>query len=53
MKSQKNTKEMYLEKLIKQLRKAPCLYGWQRENVARNIKICEMQIKIRDKCHRS
>jgi len=40
---------MYLEKLIKQLKKAECFYEWQRKNVAINVKICEMQIKIRDK----
>ena len=40
---------MYLEKLIKQLQTAPCIYAWQRKNVEINIKICQMQIKIRDK----
>ena len=39
---------MYLEKLIKKLKKATCIHKWQKENVAINIKICEMQIKIRD-----
>ena len=39
---------MYLEKLIKQLKKADCLHTWEKRNVAINIKICEMQIKIRD-----
>ena len=43
---------MYLEKLIKQLEKAPCIYGWQRKNVDINIKICKMQIDIRDKAKR-
>ena len=40
---------MYLEKLIKKLKEANCLHGWQKKNVAINIAICEMQIKIRDK----
>ena len=39
---------MYLEKLIKQLEKASCVHRWQRDNVAINIKICKMQIIIRD-----
>jgi len=39
---------MYIEKLIKRLKSAPCIYPWQRRNVERNIRICEMQIKIRD-----
>jgi len=39
---------MYLEKLIKQLEKASCIHKWQKINVAINIKICKMQIKIRD-----
>jgi hypothetical protein len=39
---------MYLEKLIKKLKQAPCMTEWQRRNVAINIAICEMQIKIRD-----
>jgi hypothetical protein len=40
---------MYLEKLIQKLQKATCLHGWQRKNVDINIKICKMQIKIRNK----
>ena len=39
---------MYLEKLIKKLKEASCTYRWQRQNVEINIKICEMQIEIRD-----
>lgn len=39
---------MYLEKLIKKLKEAPCMTDEDRKNVAINIKICEMQIKIRD-----
>ena len=39
---------MYLEKLIKKLKQASYLHGWQKKNVAINIAICEMQIKIRD-----
>ena len=40
---------MYLEKLIKKLKEASCLHTWEKDNVAINIAICEMQIKIRDK----
>lgn len=40
---------MYLEKLIKKLKEAPCSLAWEKRNVAINIAICEMQIKIRDK----
>jgi len=40
---------MYLEKLIKKLESAPCNYKWQKINVAINIKICKMQIGIREK----
>ena len=39
---------MYLEKLIKKLKKVDCLHTWEKKNVAINIKICEMQIEIRD-----
>ena len=39
---------MYLEMLIEQLKKAPCTYRWQKRNVRINIRICEMQIRIRD-----
>ena len=39
---------MYLEKLIKKLKEANCSLEWERRNVAINIAICEMQIKIRD-----
>ena len=37
------------EEKEKKLKEANCLHGWQRRNVAINIAICEMQIKIRDK----
>jgi len=40
---------VYLEKLIKKLQKAPSMTQGDRQNVAINIAICEMQIKIRDK----
>ena len=40
---------MHLEKLIKKLKEASCTYSWQRRNVATNIKICEMQIGIRNR----
>ena len=40
---------MYLEKLIKKLKQAPCMTAKDEKNVAINIAICEMQIKIRDK----
>ena len=40
---------MPLEKLIQQLKRATCTTREERENVATNIKICEMQIEIRDK----
>jgi len=40
---------MYLEKLIKKLKESPCLTREDKKNVDINIKICEMQIKIRDK----
>jgi len=40
---------MYLEKLIKELKRAKCYSKWEKVNVDINIKICEMQIKIRDK----
>jgi len=41
--------DMYIEKLIKKLQSAECIYSWQRRNVAINIAICKMQIRIRDK----
>jgi len=40
---------MNIEQLIKKLKSAPCIYGWQRKNVLTNIRICEMQIGIRKK----
>ena len=40
---------MYLEKLLKKLKAAKCFTKEEKKNVAINIKICEMQIKIRDK----
>ena len=42
---------MYLELLIKQLKKAKtlCFTNQDRTNVMHNIKICEMQIRLRDK----
>jgi hypothetical protein len=42
---------MYLEKLIEKLEKARkvCRTNIEKKNVEINIKICEMQIKIRDK----
>ena len=40
---------MYLEKLIQKLKEAECTTPHQKKNVAINIAICEMQIKIRDK----
>jgi len=43
---------MYLEKLIHKLKTAPCTTREEKENVNTNIKICEMQIKIRDKFKR-
>ena len=39
---------MYLEKLIKKLSQAPCFTREDKKNVAINIKICQMQIRIRD-----
>jgi len=39
---------MSLEHLIEKLKKVSCTTKVQRENVNINIKICEMQIKIRD-----
>ena len=39
---------MCLEKVIKKLNCAPCATFTEKKNVAINIKICEMQIKIRD-----
>ena len=44
---------MYLEKLIRKLKEASCSLAWEKRNVAINIAICEMQIKIRDKNERS
>ena len=43
---------MYLEKLINKLKNVECVTREQKENVNTNIKICEMQIKIRDKIKR-
>tara|TARA_R110002020_G_scaffold136261_1_gene304000 strand:- start:508 stop:654 length:147 start_codon:yes stop_codon:yes gene_type:complete len=40
---------MYLERLIKKLEEAKCYKKDERINVAINIKITKMQIKIRDK----
>jgi hypothetical protein len=40
---------MYLEKLILKLKKAKCLTPQEKRNVNINIKLCEMQIRIRDK----
>ncbi len=40
---------MYLEKLIKKLSQAECYTKEDKKNVAINIAICKMQIKIRDK----
>jgi len=39
---------LHLEKLIKKLKEAPCMTAKDKKNVAINIAICEMQIKIRD-----
>ena len=39
---------MHLEKLIKKLKEASCMTAKDKKNVAINIAICEMQIKIRD-----
>ena len=44
--------KLYLEKLIKKLKEASCLHAWQKRNVAINIEICKMQIKIRDKLNK-
>ena len=40
---------MYLEKLIKKLKEVQCTTSIDRKNVDINIKLCEMQIAIRDK----
>jgi hypothetical protein len=42
---------VYLEKLIKKLKEAKteCMTKEARKNVKINIKICDMQIKIRDR----
>ena len=40
---------MYLEKLIKKLEECPAYWSWEKKNVAINIAICKMQIRIRDK----
>ena len=40
---------MYLEKLIKELQHAPAFTYQDKKNVAINIAICKMQIKIREK----
>jgi|3_EtaG_2_1085321.scaffolds.fasta_scaffold145870_1 hypothetical protein len=43
---------MTLEKVIQQLQQAKCVTREERENVAINIKICEMQIEVRNKDRR-
>ena len=43
---------MYLEKLIKELKNAKCTTREDRKNVEINIKICQMQIGIREKLRR-
>jgi len=40
---------MYLEKLIQKLKLAKCKTREEKLNVDINIKICKMQIKIRDR----
>ena len=40
---------MYLEKLIKKLEECSTIWAWEKKNVDINIKICKMQIEIRDK----
>ena len=42
---------MRLEELIKKLEEArkACKSNWEKKNIVINIKICEMQIKIRDR----
>jgi hypothetical protein len=40
---------MHLEKLLKKLKEVRSCTKKEKENVRHNIKICEMQIKIRDK----
>ena len=40
---------MYLEKLIQKLKEVKCTTQGEKKNVNTNIKICEMQIPIRDK----
>ena len=42
---------MSLEKVIQKLKKIKCTSKQEKENVDINIKICEMQIKIRDKSY--
>jgi len=39
---------MYLEKLIQKLKQVNCTTHKEKKNVGINIKLCEMQIKIRD-----
>ena len=40
---------MYLEKLIRKLKQAKCITNEERRNVDINIKLSEMQIRIRNK----
>ena len=40
---------MCLEKLIQKLKEVKCNTAEERKNIITNIKICEMQIPIRDK----
>jgi len=40
---------MNIEQLIKKLKSASCIYEWQRKNIRTNIRICEMQLRIRKK----
>jgi len=43
---------MYLEKLIRKLKQAKCSTNQDKKNVDINIKLSEMQIKIRDRFKR-
>ena len=40
---------MRLEELIKKLKEIKCKTQEEKKNITINIKICEMQIKIRDR----
>ena len=43
---------MTLEKVIQKLQQVKCTTKEERENVAINIKLCEMQIEVRNKDRR-